>query len=70
MNIAQILAHCRVTSEMVYDNKHPKPNLFLKFFLTKCWKKKVVSGKPYPENGKITFDGLHRMNKSSRGNSF
>lgn len=52
MNVAQMLAHCNVTYEMVYENIHPKPNMFLKFILTKMVKNQVVSEKPYPKNGK------------------
>ena len=26
MSVAQMLAHCNVSYEMVYTNKHPKPN--------------------------------------------
>ena len=26
MNASKMLAHCSVTYEMIYDNKHPKPN--------------------------------------------
>jgi len=29
MNVGQMLAHCNVTYEMAYENKHPKPNVFL-----------------------------------------
>lgn len=52
MDAAQMLAHCNVTYELVYDTKHPKPNALLKFILTKLVKNKVVSEKPYPKNGK------------------
>ena len=52
MDVSQMLAHCNVTYEMVYDNKYPKPNVFLKFILKKLIKGKVVSDKPYPKNGK------------------
>ena len=31
MNVAQMLAHCNVTYEMIYTNKHKKPSGFLKF---------------------------------------
>ena len=31
MGVAQMLAHCNVTYEMVYENKHPKLNLFMSF---------------------------------------
>ena len=52
MSVAQMLAHCNVTYEMVYDNKHPKPNVFLKFVLKKLVKNKVVSDEPYTKNGR------------------
>ena len=29
MNVEQMLAHCNVTYEMVYDNIHPKPNFLI-----------------------------------------
>jgi Protein of unknown function (DUF1569) len=52
MNVAQMLAHCNVTYEMVFENIHPKPNAFLKFILKAIVKKKVVSDAPFPQNGK------------------
>ncbi len=52
MQVAQMLAHCNVTYEMVYDNIHPKPNAFMKLILKAFVKKQVVSEKPYPKNGK------------------
>ncbi|MRX70471.1 Protein of unknown function [Flavobacterium resistens] len=50
MTVAQMLAHCNVTYEMVYDNIHPKPNGFMKFILRLLAKKTVVGDKPYPRN--------------------
>ena len=50
MNVAQMLAHCNVTYEMVYDNIHSKPNGFMRFILKSFVKPKVVSEKPYPKN--------------------
>ncbi len=32
MSVAQMLAHCNVTYEMVYENKHPKPNFLWDLF--------------------------------------
>lgn len=52
MNVAQMLAHCNVTYEMVYENIHPKPNAFLKLILKMLVKNKVVTETPYPKNGK------------------
>jgi hypothetical protein len=50
MNVAQMLAHCNVSYEMTYENKHPKPNAFMKLILKLLVKNKVVSEKPYPRN--------------------
>ncbi|SNR16879.1 DUF1569 domain-containing protein [Tenacibaculum jejuense] len=52
MNVAQMMAHCSVSYEGVYTNKHPKPNAFMKLILKLLVKKQVVSEKPYPKNGK------------------
>jgi Protein of unknown function (DUF1569) len=52
MTVAQMLAHCNVTYEMVYENIHPKPNAILKFILKTLVKKKVVNEIPYLKNGK------------------
>lgn len=66
MSVSQMLAHCCVTYEMVYTNKHPRPNALIRFILKSFIKRAVVSGNPYPKNGKtapqfmikstITFD--------------
>lgn len=52
MNIAQMLAHCNVTYEMIYTNKYPKPNSFKRFMLKLFVKKIVVGDKPYSKNGR------------------
>ena len=52
MSVAQMLAHCNVTYEMVYENIHPKPNAFLRFILKMFVKNSVVNEKPYPRNSK------------------
>lgn len=52
MNVAQMLAHCNVTYEMVYEDKHPKPNAFMKFILKAMVKKLVVGDKPYKHNSR------------------
>jgi hypothetical protein len=50
MSAPQMLAHCNVTYEMVYENKHPKPNFFMKFILKTFVKNIVVGEKPYKRN--------------------
>lgn len=47
MSVDQMLAHCNVTYELVYDNKHPKPNVFKKFLLKLLVKNIVVNETPY-----------------------
>jgi hypothetical protein len=50
MNVGQMLAHCNVTYEMVYEDKHPKPGAFVKLMLKMLAKNKVVSETPYKRN--------------------
>jgi hypothetical protein len=52
MDVSQMLAHCCVAYEMVYTDKHPEPNAFVKLLLKLFVKKAVVSEKPYPRNGR------------------
>src|SRR5688572_28964729 len=47
MNVSQMLAHCNVSYEMVYENKHPKPNFLMGFLLKALVKSKVTSEVPY-----------------------
>jgi hypothetical protein len=50
MGVAQMLAHSNVTYEMVFENKHPKPNFFMKLMLQLFIKKIVVSEGIYKHN--------------------
>lgn len=53
MNVAQMLAHCNVQYEIIYENdKFPKPNAFVRFMLKTFVKNKVVGSKPFPKNGR------------------
>lgn len=51
MNVAQMLAHCNVSYEMVYENIHKAPNGFVKLILKLFVKEQVVGSKPYKKNG-------------------
>ena len=51
MSVNQMLAHCNVTYEMVFETKHPKPNFFIQLILKMFVKSKVVSEAPYGQNG-------------------
>jgi Protein of unknown function (DUF1569) len=50
MRVATMLAHVNVAYEMVYDNKHPRPNALMRFVLKRIVKQKVVGPDPYPRN--------------------
>ncbi|MDB5103799.1 MAG: hypothetical protein JWP91_1488 [Fibrobacteres bacterium] len=50
MSVGQMLAHCNVSYEMVYEDKHPKPNPLLKVILKLLVKPAVVNEKPYKHN--------------------
>lgn len=52
MNVSQMLAHCSVTYELVYEeDKHPKPGAFMKFILKLLAKNKVVGEAPFKQGG-------------------
>ncbi len=50
MTVSQMLAHCNVSYEYLFENNHPKPNPFLKFIIKLVAKKAVVSDIPYKKN--------------------
>jgi len=52
MSVAQMLAHCNVTYEMMYENIHKKPTAFMKFILKSLIKNKVVSETAYKHNSR------------------
>jgi hypothetical protein len=54
MNVAQMLAHCNVTYELVFENKHPKPNALVRFLLKVIVKNYVVSDKPFKRSSQTS----------------
>ena len=52
MNVAQMLAHCNITYEYVFDERNDHPNFFMKFILKLFVKNIVVGEKPYEHNGR------------------
>jgi hypothetical protein len=52
MAVAQMLAHCNITYELVYDEKIPKATGFKKWLLKTLIKNTVVSEKPYKKNSR------------------
>lgn len=63
MAVGQMLAHCNVSYEMLYQNTHKKPNMFVKFFLKTFIKNTVVSDKPFHKNGKTAPQFLIKDSK-------
>ncbi len=52
MNVSQMLAHNNVMYEMVYEDKHAKPNFLMKLVLKAFVKSAVVGEAPYKHNSK------------------
>lgn len=50
MSVDQMLAHCNVTYEMAFEDKHPKPNFLMKMILKAFVKNTVVNETPYKHN--------------------
>lgn len=51
MSVDQMLAHCNVSYEMVYEpQKHKKPGFLARFFLKKFVKQKVTNDLPYKQD--------------------
>jgi hypothetical protein len=50
MNVSQMLAHCNVTYELVYTEKHKSPNFLVKSLLKLFVKPIVVGPKPYKKS--------------------
>lgn len=50
MDVARMLAHCCVTYEYIFDERHDKPSFLMKFILKALVKRKVVSEETYGKN--------------------
>ncbi|WP_396214565.1 DUF1569 domain-containing protein [Gemmatimonas sp.] len=50
MVVSEMLAHVNVAYEMVYEQKHPRPNPIMRFVLKRIVKARVVGPDPYPRN--------------------
>lgn len=54
MDVSQMLAHCNVAYEMIYEpDKHPKPN-FLMGLILKLFVKRMVTGEGEPKKNSPT----------------
>ena len=63
MAVGQMMAHCCVTYEYVYDNIHKAPNGFMKLILKLLVKNTVVTEKPYKKNSQTGPDFLIKDTK-------
>jgi hypothetical protein len=50
MDVAKMLAHLNVAYEMLYEDKHPRPNALMRQLLRLFLKSKVVGPAPYPRS--------------------
>ena len=50
MSVDQMLAHCSVPYEMVYEDQHARPNWLMRWVLKTIVKNKVVGPAPFPKN--------------------
>ena len=58
MSVSQMLAHCNVTYEMAFEDKHAKPGAFKKFLLKMFVKPIVVNEKPYKKSSQTAPEFL------------
>jgi hypothetical protein len=64
MNATQMLAHCNVTYELVYEQKHKKPGAFKKFLLKLLVKNVVVNDSAYKKSSPTAPEFLIKDTRS------
>jgi GTPase SAR1 family protein len=64
MGVSQMLAHCCVTYEMLYENIHAKPNAIMRFILKNVVKKIVVSEQAFKRNSKTAPQFIIKEDKN------
>jgi len=63
MNVSQMLAHCCVPYEYVFEKKHKAPGFLMQFILKSFAKEGVVNEKPYPKSSPTAKDFLMTSSK-------
>ena len=63
MSVAQMLAHCCVSYEYIYEDKYKPPGMLMKLILKTMVKNMVTSEKPYAKNSRTAPDFLIREPK-------
>lgn len=56
MSVGQMLAHCSVAYEYVFDKENKKPKGLKKFIMVKIIKPMIIGDKPYKKNGPTSSD--------------
>lgn len=64
MSVDQMLAHCSVLYEFLYDDIHPKPNFLMKFLLKAFVKNMVVNEKPYKKSSQTAPEFVMKTAKN------
>lgn len=64
MSVDHMLAHCNVTYEFLYDNIHPKPNVFKRFLLKTFVKGIVTNEKPYKKSSQTAPEFIMKGSKN------
>jgi hypothetical protein len=64
MSVDQMLAHCNVAYEMVYEDIHPKPKGLKKILVKLLIKPFVTNEKPYKKNGQTAPQFLMKNTKN------
>ena len=63
MNAGQMLAHLNVMFELALEEKHQRPNAFVRFLLKKMVKDKIVNEKPYARNSRTAPEMVIKGNR-------
>jgi hypothetical protein len=50
MTVEQMLAHCNVSYELVYENIHKKHNFLMRWIISAFVKERITGAKPYKRN--------------------
>jgi Protein of unknown function (DUF1569) len=63
MDVAQMLAHCSVTYEMIYTDIHPKPGAFKRALLKLFLKGSLTSENPYKKSSPTAPEFIIKSSK-------
>lgn len=63
MSVDQMLAHCNVSYELIYDDIHPKPNFLMKFILKTFVKRVVTNEVSYKQNSSTAPEFIMKGDK-------